>query len=273
MLGRVSTGPFRLVSRTTSRLKIRTCIVNNCIQSVFLRHPSGSVSIITVKDKVRLTGTITQGLKQKTCLSIFGGFNATRIGTNSLRLRFINTHGRSCARSDHGPVIRSKALRSSRGHHSFAVGTLTLYLGGSQCNRLISPFSNLASVSGLLVHAPLSPSVAFDSSPLHVVHTIHFTDRLKFFVSPSAFSTVRQGGRHVSVVSGRHVISRLGGVILSPGPSINFSLLRHYKLLPLVFPRLYTLGKIRAGRKVKRGSGFTRALVILSHLDGASSGL
>lgn len=266
-------GVFGLVSRATSRLKLRYCIMKNCMQSVFLGHPSGSVSMIMMKDKVRVTRTFNEGLKHKTRISIFGGFNATRIGCRSARIRFINTHGRSCDRSDHGPMMRSNALRSSRGQHSFAVGTVTIYLGGTHFNRLMSPFGKLSSLGREAVHAPLSPSVAFDSSPLHVVHYIQFTARLGFCVSSAAFRTLSHGGRHVRVVSGRHVTSRLGGVLLTPVPSGNFVRLSHYKLLPLVFPRLITLRKIRAQGKHTRGSGFCRALRIISGVSGRASGL
>lgn len=264
---------FGQVSRATSRLKLRYCMINKCMHSVFLRHPSGSVSIIIMNDNVTVTRTLNGHLKHKTRISIFGGFNATRLGCCNARIRFINTEGRSCARSSHGPVMRSNALRSSRGHHSFAVGTLTIYLGQIHCNRLISPFNNVKSLGRGAVQAPLSPSVAFDSSPLHVVHYIHFTARLKFCVSSRAFSSLRHGHRHVSVVSGRHVTSRLGGVVLSPVPSGKFVRLSHYNLLRLVFPRLIELRNIRAHGKHTRGSGFCRALRMLSGVDGGASGL
>ncbi len=188
-------------------------------------------------------------------------------------MRFMKTHGRSCARSSHGPVIRSNALRSSRGHHSFAVGTLTMYLGTRHFNRLASPFSKLLSVRSHLVYAPLSPSIAFDSSPLHVVHYVHFIARLGFCVRRRAFRSLAHGTRHVGVVSGRHVVSRLGGVVTSPAPSGNFIRLSHYNLLPLVFPRLTTLRNVRAIGKHTRGSGFCRALRILSGVTQRASGL
>lgn len=247
--------------------------MNNCIHSVFLRHPSGSVSMMIIKDNVTVTRTLKGHLKHNTRISIFGGFNATRIGYRNARIRFMNTQGRSCRQSSHGPVIRSKALRSSRGHQSFAVGTLTIYLGGKQFKRLISPFNNVGSLGRGVVHAPLSPSVAFDSSPLHVVHYVHFTARLGFCVSSSAFRSLYHGERQVRVVSHRHVTSRLGGVVLSPVPSGNFVSLSEDKLLRLVFPRLITLRKMRAQGKHTRGSGFCRALRILSGVDEIASGL
>lgn len=264
---------FKRVTRATSTLNLRYCIMNNCIHSVFLRHPSGSVSMMIMNDKVTVTRTLKGHLKHNTRISIFGGFKATRMGCGNARMRFMKTHGRSCRQSSQGPVIRSKALRSSRGHHSFAVGTLTIYLGGTHFKRLMSPFNNVRSVGRGAVHAPLSPSVAFDSSPLHVVHYVHFTARLGFCVSSSAFRSLYHGERQVGVVSHRHVTSRLGGVVLSPIPSGNFVSLRHDKLLSLVFPRLTTLRKMRAQGNHSRGSGFCRALRMLSGVDGGASGL
>lgn len=201
------------------------------------------------------------------------GFNATRVGFCSARIRFINTHHRDCSHNSHGPIIRSNALRSSRGHHSFAVGTVTMYLGGTHFNRLMSPFSNVCSLRSNVVHAPLSPSVAFSSSPLHVVHYIHFSTRLGFFVSRRAFSTLKHGTRHVGVIDNRHVTSRLGGVVGASRPSHNFIRLRHYKLLRLVVPRLTTLSVIRAHGNGTRGGGFCRALRIISGITGHDSGL
>lgn len=229
--------------------------------------------MMIIKDNVRVTRTLNGRLNGNTRITLFGGFNATRIGCRNARIRFINTHGRSCRHSSQGPVIRSNALRSSRGHHSFAVGTLTIYLGGTQFNRLISPFKKVGSLGRGIVHAPLSPSVAFDSSPLQVVHYVHFTARLNFCVSSGAFRSLYHGYRQVGVVSHRQVTSRLGGVVLSPMPSGNFVSLRQDKLLPLVFPRLTTLRKMRAQGKQTRGSGFCRALRMLSGVDGGASGL
>ncbi len=99
--------------------------------------------MMIIKDNVRLTHNVTSHLKHSTRLDIFGGFNATRIGCRNRRIRFINTQHRDCSQGSHGPIMRSNALRSSRGHHSFAVGTLTMYLGGAHCNRLMSPFSKI----------------------------------------------------------------------------------------------------------------------------------
>lgn len=273
-LTRVLSGSvFRRVSRTTSTLSIRYCMMNKCIHSLFLRHPSGSVSIIIIKDKVRITSTLGGGLNGGTRLSIFQGFKATRIGCGSARIRFIKTQGRDCGHSSHGPVMRSKALRSSRGHHSFAVGTVTIYLGGSHFNRLISPFRNICSLRSNVVTAPLSPSVAFSSSPLHVVEYMHFTARLGFRVRSRACTTLSHGTRQLGVVDNRHVYSRVGGVVLSGRPDDNFCCLGSAKLLSLVLPRLITVSGIRAHGKGTRGGGCSRAVRILRGIYGRDSGL
>ncbi len=246
---------------------MHTFIVNKCIHSYFLKHPDGSVSVIIRNDKVRLTRTIKREIRDR--ISIFEGFKATVLGCGNVRVRFIKTHGRSCEENSHGPVIRTKPLTSSRLEESFAVGTVTFDLRGRSFKTLISPFNNVESLTTKIVHAPLSPSAACDSSPLEVIQTVEFTAGLAasgraFAVIPRSLRSVEHGHREVSVLSGREVIRRLGGVLIAPGPSVNFGLLSRANLLSCVLPRLSGLGKIRAIRKGKRGRGFSRALRILS---------
>ncbi len=190
-----------------SSSKCGTCLINNNIHSVLLKHRPGSFSI-TASTRPHRVGHLFGEY-----FLIKHHFHLTRIIFNHAIVRAtafhgrpppnISTKGNSLCRASSGAF---NAPRRSTGEHSFAIGNVFCSVGSFS---LVSCINNLGSLRGHVLHSVNSPGAHFYRSPIHVVETIELSYGLKLSVRGTSCGTVIHRTGRVRGTSVPHILRRV----------------------------------------------------------------
>ncbi len=124
-----------------------------------------------------------------------------------------------------------------------------------------------------LIRTPCDPDITFSDDPLRMMRAVRFASQLGFTIDDETFEAIRRNAERIHIVSRERIITELNKIVLSPVPSIGFTLLEKSGLLPLIFPELSALKGVEKRGKHAHKDNFRHTLQVVDNVARRSDDL
>ncbi|MCK9343339.1 MAG: CCA tRNA nucleotidyltransferase [Massilibacteroides sp.] len=259
--------PFHLVQEAADELGVDAYVIGGFVRDIFLHRPSKDIDIVAVGSGIELAKAVARKIGHKARLAVFKNFGTAQVKSGTLELEFVGARKESYSHDSRNPIVENGTLEDDQNRRDFTINALALCLNGNRFGELIDPFDGLYDMDELCIRTPLDPDITFSDDPLRMMRAIRFASQLGFFIDPDTFDAIIRNKKRIEIISKERIIDELNKIILSPKPSVGFSLLEKSGLLEYIFPELLALKGAETREGIGHKDNFSHTLMVLDRLS------
>ncbi|MEX2572885.1 MAG: HD domain-containing protein, partial [Balneolaceae bacterium] len=227
---------------------------------------------VTVGSGVKLARIAAKMLNSKN-LSVFKQFGTARIKHNSLDLEFVGARKESYRRSSRKPIVEDGTLEDDQLRRDLTINALSWSLNPDSFGLLVDPFNGIQDLKKKLVRTPVDPSETFSDDPLRMMRAVRFATTLQFNIETGTWEALCEMSGRLEIISRERILEELNKIILSPKPSVGFTMLLKSGLLQQILPEMVKLQGVDEVKGVRHKDNFWHTLKVLDNAAEMSDNL
>lgn len=264
---------FRVVQEAADELGLETYVIGGYVRDIFLNRGSKDIDIVAVGSGITLAETVTRKLGKPAKLSVFKNFGTAQVKYKDTELEFVGARKESYRADSRKPIVEDGTLADDQNRRDFTINALAICLNKARFGELVDPFGGIQDMEELTIRTPLDPDITFSDDPLRMMRAIRFASQLGFFIDPDIFDAIERNKHRIEIVSKERIVDELNKIVLSPKPSVGFSLLEKCGLLELIFPEMQALKGAETKDGVGHKENFAHTLIVLDQLSKRTNDL
>ncbi|MDR1724514.1 MAG: CCA tRNA nucleotidyltransferase [Tannerella sp.] len=264
---------FGIISETADSLGAETYVIGGYVRDIFLRRHSKDIDIVTVGSGIGLAEAVAAKIGRNAKLSVFKNFGTAQIRWGNTEVEFVGARRESYERGSRKPIVEDGTLEDDQNRRDFTINALALCLNSARYGELVDPFGGLADLENLRIVTPLDPDITFSDDPLRMLRAVRFASQLGFFIDPDTFDAIERNRHRLEIISEERIVDELNKIILSPKPSVGFSLLDRSGLLEIILPELCALKGVETKEGIGHKDNFAHTLMVIDKLSRVSDKL
>ncbi|MGL5563501.1 MAG: CCA tRNA nucleotidyltransferase [Tannerellaceae bacterium] len=264
---------FRVVQEAADELGLETYVIGGYVRDIFLNRGSKDIDIVAVGSGITLAETVTKKLGKPAKLSVFKNFGTAQVKYKDTELEFVGARKESYRADSRKPIVEDGTLADDQNRRDFTINALAICLNKARFGELVDPFGGIQDMEELTIRTPLDPDITFSDDPLRMMRAIRFASQLGFFIDPDIFDAIERNKHRIEIVSKERIVDELNKIVLSPKPSVGFSLLEKCGLLELIFPEMQALKGAETKDGVGHKENFAHTLIVLDQLSKRTNDL
>lgn len=264
---------FRVVQEAADELGLETYVIGGYVRDIFLNRGSKDIDIVAVGSGITLAETVTKKLGKGAKLSVFKNFGTAQVKYKDTELEFVGARKESYRADSRKPIVEDGTLADDQNRRDFTINALAICLNKARFGELVDPFGGIQDMEELTIRTPLDPDITFSDDPLRMMRAIRFASQLGFFIDPDIFDAIERNKHRIEIVSKERIVDELNKIVLSPKPSVGFSLLEKCGLLELIFPEMQALKGAETKDGVGHKENFAHTLIVLDQLSKRTNDL
>lgn len=263
---------FRRIARIAKEQGVDAYVVGGYVRDHYLRRPSTDVDVVVVGSGIALAEALGRELKTK--VSIYKTFGTAMLRTrDGVEVEFVGARRESYTHDSRKPQVEAGTLEDDQRRRDFTINALAWSLSEEHFGELVDPFYGMEDMEDCLIRTPCDPDITFSDDPLRMMRAIRFASQLGFTIDEETFEAIRRNAERIHIVSRERIITELNKIVLSPVPSIGFTLLDKSGLLPLIFPELANLKRVERRGKHAHKDNFKHTLQVVDNVARRSNDL
>ena len=263
---------FRRIARIAKEQGVDAYVVGGYVRDHYLRRPSTDVDVVVVGSGIALAEALGRELRTK--VSVYKTFGTAMLRTrDGVEVEFVGARRESYSRDSRKPQVEAGSLEDDQRRRDFTINALAWSLSEERFGELVDPFYGMEDLEDCLIRTPCDPDITFSDDPLRMMRAVRFASQLGFTIDDETFEAIRRNAERIHIVSRERIITELNKIVLSPVPSIGFTLLDKSGLLPLIFPELSALKGVERRGKHAHKDNFKHTLQVLDNVARHSDDL
>ena len=263
---------FRHIARIAKEQGVDAYVVGGYVRDHYLRRPSTDVDVVVVGSGIALAEALGRELRTK--VSVYKTFGTAMLRTrDGVEVEFVGARRESYTHDSRKPLVEAGTLEDDQRRRDFTINALAWSLSEERFGELVDPFYGMEDMEDCLIRTPCDPDITFSDDPLRMMRAVRFAAQLGFTIDDETFEAIRRNAERIHIVSRERIITELNKIVLSPVPSIGFSLLDKSGLLPLIFPELAALKGVERRGKHAHKDNFRHTLQVLDNVARRSDDL
>lgn len=251
ILSYIDTPLFRLISRTADEMQVECYLIGGFVRDFFLSRPSKDIDIVSIGKGTELATNVARKLGTKTQVTVFKNFGTAQVKYKDYEIEFVGSRKESYRCDSRKPIVEDGSLEDDQLRRDFTINAMAFCLNKDRFGQFLDPFNGIQDLSNLIIRTPLDSDITFSDDPLRMMRAIRFASQLGFDIFPKTFDAIKRNRKRINIVSMERITDELNKIILSPKPSVGFSLLEKTGLLEIILPEFYAL----KGAETKEGVG------------------
>ncbi|MBQ5619522.1 MAG: CCA tRNA nucleotidyltransferase, partial [Alistipes sp.] len=253
---------FRHIARIAKEQGVDAYVVGGYVRDHYLCRPSTDVDVVVVGSGIALAEALGRELRTK--VSVYKTFGTAMLRTrDGVEVEFVGARRESYTHDSRKPLVEAGTLEDDQRRRDFTINALAWSLSEERFGELVDPFYGMEDMEDCLIRTPCDPDITFSDDPLRMMRAVRFAAQLGFTIDDETFEAIRRNAERIHIVSRERIITELNKIVLSPVPSIGFSLLDKSGLLPLIFPELAALKGVERRGKHAHKDNFRHTLQVL----------
>ena len=263
---------FKIVSEVIEEEGWTAYAIGGYVRDCFLKRPSKDIDIVVLGSGIELAKKTANklGIKQ---VSIFKNFGTAMLNYEDVEVEFVGARRESYDRNSRKPIVEDGTLEDDQQRRDFTINALAMSLNKKSYGELTDPFDGLKDLKNKTIRTPLEPSRTFSDDPLRMMRAIRFAAQLKFHIEEQTLEAITENANRIEIVSNERIVEELHKILLSPKPSIGFTLLDKTGLLDYFLPELSHLKGIEERNGWSHKDNFYHTLQVLNNVAGKSDKL
>ncbi|MBE6208519.1 MAG: HD domain-containing protein [Rikenellaceae bacterium] len=263
---------FRRIARIAKEQGVDAYVVGGYVRDHYLRRPSTDVDVVVVGSGIALAEALGRELRTK--VSVYKTFGTAMLRTrDGVEVEFVGARRESYTHDSRKPQVEAGTLEDDQRRRDFTINALAWSLSEERFGELVDPFYGMEDLEDCLIRTPCDPDITFSDDPLRMMRAVRFASQLGFTIDDETFEAIRRNAERIHIVSRERIITELNKIVLSPVPSIGFTLLDKSGLLPLIFPELSALKGVERRGKHAHKDNFKHTLQVLDNVARHSDDL
>ena len=263
---------FRRIARIAKEQGVDAYVVGGYVRDHYLRRPSTDVDVVVVGSGIALAEALGRELRTK--VSVYKTFGTAMLRTrDGVEVEFVGARRESYTHDSRKPQVEAGTLEDDQRRRDFTINALAWSLSEERFGELVDPFYGMEDLEDCLIRTPCDPDITFSDDPLRMMRAVRFASQLGFTIDDETFEAIRRNAERIHIVSRERIITELNKIVLSPVPSIGFTLLEKSGLLPLIFPELSALKGVERRGKHAHKDNFKHTLQVLDNVARHSDDL
>ncbi|MEX1063231.1 MAG: HD domain-containing protein [Balneolaceae bacterium] len=267
---------FRIIGKAAASIGQEVYVVGGYVRDYYLNrlNPENEMDIdfVTVGSGVKLARIAAKRLNSKN-LSVFKQFGTARIKHNSLDLEFVGARKESYRRSSRKPIVEDGTLEDDQLRRDLTINALSWSLNPDSFGLLVDPFNGIQDLKKKLVRTPVDPSETFSDDPLRMMRAVRFATTLQFNIETGTWEALCEMSGRLEIISRERILEELNKIILSPKPSVGFTMLLKSGLLQQILPEMVKLQGVDEVKGVRHKDNFWHTLKVLDNAAEMSDNL
>lgn len=263
---------FRRIARIAKEQGVDAYVVGGYVRDYYLCRPSTDVDVVVVGSGIALAEALGRELRTK--VSVYKTFGTAMLRTrDGVEVEFVGARRESYSRDSRKPQVEAGSLEDDQRRRDFTINALAWSLSEDRFGELVDPFYGMEDLEDCLIRTPCDPDITFSDDPLRMMRAVRFASQLGFTIDDETFEAIRRNAERIHIVSRERIITELNKIVLSPVPSIGFTLLEKSGLLPLIFPELSALKGVEKRGKHAHKDNFRHTLQVVDNVARRSDDL
>ncbi|SDQ57868.1 CCA tRNA nucleotidyltransferase [Flagellimonas zhangzhouensis] len=265
---------FKLIGEAADELGVDAYVIGGYVRDYFLkRNTPKDIDIVAIGSGIELAKKVASKLKGKPEISVFKNFGTAMIKHKDLELEFVGARKESYHRDSRKPVVEDGSLEDDQNRRDFTINAMALSLNASNFGELLDPFNGLGDLDEQIIRTPLEPGITYSDDPLRMMRAIRFATQLHFNIELKSLQAITENQERIKIVSKERIVDELNKILMSPKPSIGFSLLHKTGLLPLILPELTALQGIEEIEGQRHKDNFWHTLEVVDNISETTENL
>ena len=264
---------FRLISQTADEMHVECYLIGGYVRDFFLYRPSNDIDIVTVGKGIELAKSFAEKLGRNTKINVFKTFGTAQIKYKNYDIEFVGARKESYSHDSRNPVVEDGTLEDDQKRRDFTINAMAFCLNSDRYGELLDPFDGMQDLADLIIRTPLDPDVTFSDDPLRMMRAVRFASQLGFDLYPDTFDALERNKERIKIVSKERVTDELNKIVMSPKPSVGFTLLDKTGILDIIFPELTYLKGVETKDGVGHKDNFYHTLMVLDNVSRKTDNL
>jgi len=256
---------FKTVSEVIEEEGWTAYAIGGYVRDCFLKRPSKDIDIVVLGSGIELAKKTANklGIKQ---VSVFKNFGTAMLRYEDVEIEFVGARRESYDRNSRKPIVEDGTLEDDQQRRDFTINALAMNLKKGNYGELTDPFEGLKDLKSKIIRTPLEPSRTFSDDPLRMMRAIRFAAQLKFQIEEQTLGAITKNAGRIEIVSNERIVEELHKILLSPKPSIGFTLLDKTGLLDYILPELSQLKGIEERNGWSHKDNFYHTLQVVNNV-------
>jgi len=262
---------FTIISEEARELNVRAFVIGGYVRDCFLERKSKDIDIVVEGSGIELAERVAQRLKVK--VSVFKNFGTAMLRSKDTEVEFVGARKESYRSDSRKPIVENGSLADDQSRRDFTINALAFSLQKEDFGNLVDPFGGVKDLQNGILRTPLDPDTTYSDDPLRMIRAIRFASQLSFTIVPESIESIKRNKNRLEILSKERINDELAKILLSPKPSVGFSLLESTGLLDIILPQLVKLKGTESMEGKGHKDNFTHTLQVLDNLALKSDNL
>ncbi len=262
---------FTIIAEEARDLNVRAFVIGGYVRDCFLDRKSKDIDIVVEGSGIELAERVAQRLKVK--VSVFKNFGTAMLRSKDTEVEFVGARKESYRSDSRKPIVEDGSLEDDQSRRDFTINALAFSLQKEDFGNLVDPFGGVRDLQNGILRTPLDPDTTYSDDPLRMIRAIRFASQLSFTIVPESIESIKRNRKRLEILSKERINDELAKILLSPKPSVGFSLLESTGLLDIILPQLVKLKGTESMEGKGHKDNFTHTLQVLDNLAQKSDNL
>lgn len=259
---------FRIISEAAASLDVPVYIVGGYVRDYYLnRSKTGNIDLdfVTVGSGINLAREVSRRISGSS-LAVYKQFGTAQVKSGDLELEFVGARKESYRKNSRKPIVEDGTLEDDQLRRDLTINALSWSLNKEDYGALNDPFNGMEDLKNKTIRTPIDPEQTFSDDPLRMMRAIRFASQLNFRIEEKTFDAITKMSSRIEIISKERIIDELNKIILSPNPSLGFTMMFKTGLLEEFFPEMVALHGVKEVKGQRHKDNFWHTLKVLDNV-------
>ena len=258
---------FQALQEAVEELDMESYIIGGFVRDHLLgRKNKQDIDIVAVGSGIDLAKAVQRKLPKATPVQIFKTYGTAMVNWQDITLEFVGARKESYEPESRNPKVAIGTLKDDQNRRDFTINALAVSLNKHNFGELIDPFNGIEDLKNKLLKTPLDPDITYSDDPLRMLRAIRFATQLDFCIVPESFDSITRNASRIDIITKERVVEELHKIMMTPKPSIGFTLLEKTGILKRILPELTVLKGIQEIEGQRHKDNFYHTLEVVDNI-------
>jgi poly(A) polymerase len=264
---------FSILSDIAEKDNVKCYVIGGYVRDCLLKRPCKDIDIVVSGSGIDFAKKVASVISNNTNVSFFENFGTAMLRWQDYEIEFVGARKESYRRNSRKPIVENGTLEDDQVRRDFTINALAISLNKEDFGKLIDPFGGVKHLEDRLIKTPTDPDITFSDDPLRMMRAVRFASQLNFSIDFDTLSSIANNRDRIEIVSAERISDEINKIIISPQPSIGFTLLEETGLLAKVFPELDNLKGVESRDGFAHKDNFYHTVQVLDNLSKNTNNL
>lgn len=259
---------FKTIQQAAKELQLDSYVIGGFVRDFILKRGTAKdIDVVAVGSGIELAEKVASLLPNQPKVQVFKTYGTAMLKTDDVEVEFVGARKESYNRYSRNPIVENGTLEDDQNRRDFTINALALSLSESNFGDLLDPFNGILHLDEQLIKTPLDPDITYSDDPLRMMRAIRFATQLNFRIEYDSLQAISKNKERINIITKERIVDEINKIMMSPKPSIGFTLLEQTGLLDYILPELIALKGVDEVEGQRHKDNFYHTLEVVDNIS------